>query len=160
MYRDSRNQSRAADLKQNLHHRLCDEYLILSKRLLERYYLNITDGATSSQWVETARKIEGKCASILSRFEPIFMGTELDPSEITAPLYDAARHIASNTGLYRADLRDFIHTWRSEASLGRRLPEQAGAVATAMLIVLTEAKEEPDLEAAGAKALLSESASA
>lgn len=117
MYRDSRNQSRAADLKQDLHRKLCEEYVVLSKRLLEHYYLNFKSGeVVSNEWVEVARRIKQKSQDILGRFEGIFPEKHLEASDIIAPLYDAAHHIATGSKLFRSDLRDFIHTWNRESS--------------------------------------------
>lgn len=116
MYRDSRNQSHVADLKQDLYRRLCEEYAILAKRMLEHHYVYHSKTATiDKSWVETASKVQSKCEDILRNFEEIFTERVLNPSEIVAPLFDAAHHIVSQKPLYRADLRDFIRTWRQES---------------------------------------------
>lgn len=114
MYRDSRTHSHAADLKQDLHRKLCEHYFVLAKCLLEHHYVRFKIfGEPDQNWIRVAGQIKEKCTLILARFNDIFHEPALDSEEIIAPLYDAAHHIFSGRRLYRSDLRDFIHTWNA-----------------------------------------------
>jgi hypothetical protein len=112
MYRDSRRHSHAADLKQDLHRKLCEHYFVLAKCLLEHHYVRLKFfGEPDQNWIRVAGQIKEKCTLILARFNDIFHEPALDSEEIIAPLYDAAHHVFTGSRLYRNDLRDFIHTW-------------------------------------------------